>query len=220
MRIISPFRDYYDNVHRGDDHPVYLRKTEVFDTSKALDEAKRTRGVRVPAVPDLRDGYPAVQVWFCGKAYAWVDVDGVHYGPDQWTGLTAQLELDAPPWKRDYSSRYYRTLATRWQAIIDTPVPIAWHQAWDSPVIARIYTGRNTYLHVNPQLNKLDFAKHVDPYTAYQELDMFLGGPLAKNNDPPQEISDEIRAAKHGFDKRSFKTDKGVKPKRKRGKKR
>lgn len=59
----------------------------------------------------------------------------------------------------------------------------------------------------NPILTRLGFASVLDPWTAYQELAMFVGGVLPRGTEPPIEITDDavIRDAKgHGAD--SFKT--------------
>lgn len=66
--------------------------------------------------------------------------------------------------------------------------------------------GVNKFI-LNPCLKELGFQSKVEPYTAYQELSMFIGGVLANNQDPPDVISDELKAHAHGFDKRSFRQD-------------
>ena len=54
----------------------------------------------------------------------------------------------------------------------------------------------------------LDFwGTVVDPYTAFQEIAMFLGG-MAMPLKPIPHLSDEIIAASKGFDKYSFRKDK------------
>lgn len=53
------------------------------------------------------------------------------------------------------------------------------------------------------------FAKVVDPYTLFQELSMFIGGVLPRNPNPMVEITDtDVKVAKHGFDKWSFRKHK------------
>lgn len=57
----------------------------------------------------------------------------------------------------------------------------------------------------NPILKELDFSKIVDPYTATQEIEMYLGR-LATNNTPPMPVgSDKVIAASKGFDEWSFR---------------
>lgn len=49
-------------------------------------------------------------------------------------------------------------------------------------------------------LSAMDFAKAVDPYTAFQELSMWFGGVLPRNGPPMVEITDDkVKIAKHGF---------------------
>lgn len=55
-------------------------------------------------------------------------------------------------------------------------------------------------------LKDIKFAKAVDPFTAFQEISMWVGGVLPKDGPPMIEITDDkIKAAKHGMDKWSFR---------------
>jgi len=55
-------------------------------------------------------------------------------------------------------------------------------------------------------LKDIDFVKALDPFTAFQELSMFVGGVMARPDRPTVEITDnKIIAAKHGFDEWSFR---------------
>jgi hypothetical protein len=55
-------------------------------------------------------------------------------------------------------------------------------------------------------LKRLHFYTAIDPYTAFQELSMYVGGVLPRNPNPMVEITDEkVKVAKHGFDKWSFR---------------
>jgi hypothetical protein len=56
-----------------------------------------------------------------------------------------------------------------------------------------------------PELKKYEFQKVKDPYTAYQEISMFLGGVIPRQVPETVEISDKDRIAQHGFDKLSFR---------------
>ena len=68
---------------------------------------------------------------------------------------------------------------------------------------------------LNPALRAFDFAKIVDPFQCYQEIDMCLGSALAQQLDPvPERTPDLIRDA-HGFDKDSFRNTKPDRRKRK-----
>lgn len=64
---------------------------------------------------------------------------------------------------------------------------------------------KNVKIHKNPNLNMLNVQHIIDPYTAYQELDMYLSGVLGANSPKTQEISDKNMRDKKGFDDWSFK---------------
>lgn len=53
---------------------------------------------------------------------------------------------------------------------------------------------------INPNLKDYDFYRAVDPYTAFQELDMWISGTLAWPQNFMVEVSDKSKVAKHGFD--------------------
>ena len=58
-------------------------------------------------------------------------------------------------------------------------------------------------------LAELGFQSALDPYTAFQELSMWVGGTLSANGPNTVTITDDkIKVAKHGFDKHSFRKDK------------
>lgn len=59
---------------------------------------------------------------------------------------------------------------------------------------------------VNPCLKDAGFASIIDPYTAYQELSMFMGGVLPRHKDPPQITDDKVLRDSKGFHNMSFKT--------------
>ena len=63
----------------------------------------------------------------------------------------------------------------------------------------------------NPILRELEFNKLVDSFQAFQELQMFISGVLGGRSPAMVEISDEIRAEKHGMDKTSFRNPPGTK---------
>jgi hypothetical protein len=59
-----------------------------------------------------------------------------------------------------------------------------------------------------PILKDIQFYKAVPPNILFQELELWIGGVLPAQVNPVVEISDEIRAAKHGMDKTSFRRPK------------
>ena len=67
-------------------------------------------------------------------------------------------------------------------------------------------SSKNHLLRFNAPLSGVEFYKVLDPYTAFQELDMFIGGIMSREENPMAGISDEDLRDKKGFDKMSFKT--------------
>ena len=66
---------------------------------------------------------------------------------------------------------------------------------------------RKTVFELNPNLSKFSFQKVFDAYSAYQELDMWLGNQAYPGN-TMVEIQDKDKVIKHGFDKMSFRKGK------------
>lgn len=60
---------------------------------------------------------------------------------------------------------------------------------------------------IEPCLKDVSFQKVLDPFTAYQELDMWVGGVLTKPESIP-EPPDKDKVAIHGFNKWSFRRHK------------
>ena len=56
-----------------------------------------------------------------------------------------------------------------------------------------------------PSLKDLQFYKVKDPFTAMQELSMYVGGVIPRQEKELINISDKDRIAQHGFDKLSFR---------------
>lgn len=58
----------------------------------------------------------------------------------------------------------------------------------------------------NPLLKHLGFAKVKDPFTAYQEISMYISGVIGVGEPDTIEVSDECKRDAKGFDEWSFKT--------------
>lgn len=65
---------------------------------------------------------------------------------------------------------------------------------------------------VNPiGLKQLGFAKALDPYTAFQELSMWIGGILGGTSPETVRITDDkVLIENHGYDKHSFRSSSRV----------
>lgn len=65
---------------------------------------------------------------------------------------------------------------------------------------------------LNPCLKDYMFYRVFDPYTAFQEIEMFMNNQIVRPDDPPIDpVPDRIKAESHGFNKFSFRKDKSDK---------
>lgn len=61
---------------------------------------------------------------------------------------------------------------------------------------------------INPvNLKACGFYKVLNPFQAYQELSMWVGGVLCGRENPMATISNDDKIAKHGFDDKSFRKE-------------
>lgn len=60
---------------------------------------------------------------------------------------------------------------------------------------------------INPILKDYEFYKVVDSFTAFQEIQMFIGGVLGIGEKEIIEVEDKYKIPQHGFDKWSFRKE-------------
>lgn len=78
----------------------------------------------------------------------------------------------------------------------------------NSPIFVFDSIGRNSFQFiVNPILKEYDFFRVVDSFTAFQELQMFIGGVLGTGQKEIIEVEDKYKIEQHGFDKWSFRKE-------------
>lgn len=65
--------------------------------------------------------------------------------------------------------------------------------------------GRGMKFIKDPYLKSMRLQKIIDPYTAYQDIQMFISGVLGTKENDMVQIEDELMAKKRGFDKWSFR---------------
>lgn len=65
---------------------------------------------------------------------------------------------------------------------------------------------KGTFIKLNDRLAGYDFVRILDPYTAYQELSMFVGNNLQRKEPIMASVSDASMLKKKGFHEYSFKT--------------
>lgn len=63
-------------------------------------------------------------------------------------------------------------------------------------------------IELNPQLSKFNFAKVVDPYSAFNRISQYLSGAIGNTEIDNFKMTDNEKRDSHGFNKYSFRKDK------------
>jgi hypothetical protein len=90
----------------------------------------------------------------------------------------------------------------------------------DNPKNRRLH-GRTTNFKIllNPKLADYNFYKLFDTFSAFTAIEQFINNEIIRPDDPYiQEIPDKIKAESHGFDKFSFRKEKGKKKRKQKHK--
>jgi len=222
MRIISKFFDYYDKAvpPQYDDDLVYVRETKEFNIpyGKKSNELFSLLEMmpRFPNYSFISSGIIA----FCGKIYPYYFCQDKYYysvlslkealpklmESAEGYDLSFLKELNSflnPTIKK---SRYWRSyLNKEYDEIIGKTISDDLFREHNSPIISAKRFWDHQLLIINDRLNQYHFMSQVDPYTAYQEISMFIGNNLVKQIDPSVNFSDELKRDIHGFDKWSFR---------------
>jgi hypothetical protein len=227
MRIVSNFHDYYDGVrgYGSDPRLVYVRETKEIEEPNL--ETIAPLLYIANKMPYWNEGSRGV-VAFCGRAFPFYTyhsatvyslqelkkiIRSMPLPSDYLENTKALLEsLGNARFRREYKYRYLHYYGqlneTSWNKFtkdMDLSLDDDFFRTLNAPVVLIEPSGRDCNLVLNPRLNKYNFASQRDPYTAYQELSMFLGNNMATQKDPEVHISDKLRAENHGFDKWSFR---------------
>jgi hypothetical protein len=212
MRIHSPFRDYYDNVQTQEDNGVkFVRNT--IKVAKPLDGLRELFNL-VPIFHRYRPEWPISTnlVGFCGKFipfYSYPTTPGSNKREFCYTLETIKQMISTCKVKEDQSflmwdeERYFNK--KNWKNCLINLARFKGDDLFreiESPIFHLYRDNNRTVLEINPPLNKLQFQKVMDPWQAFQELEMFIGSTLAKQVDPIVPISDVLKAETHGFDRK------------------
>lgn len=234
MRIIGG-RDYYDNARAfGSDSQIVFNRTQTekselfsllpFVGERWLPEFERKEKLR--GVPYWKSRYvhgkfdsgkyshtlDFVIVIFAGKLYRGLRHD-IYTTPMTrhhfWSDEKAYQTLDdlGLVYRRGYDNQPFPKLGchdltkTQTQYLIDNRISIAIDADW-----ADVRYKKERWRIDTDGLKDVDFAKIVDPFQAFQELSMWVGGVLPQMTNPIVELlGEDIMLAKHGMDGMSFK---------------
>lgn len=168
----------------------------------------------------------AISVIFCGKRYNGIRVSA-HGLEKEWFfwdyarfnefltehGHYMNTQKDtSSSWERWYGSARFRNEA--YFGVKDlSPAEVDWLIANRVTILTndantRVFdlNSENTWRVNGDNLKDLHFFKIVDAYTAFQEIEMWIGGVLPAQGNPMVVITDDkVKAEKHGFDRWSFR---------------
>ncbi len=200
MRIISKFKDYYDSISLIgglDSTIVYERKEIEVDPDDH----------RYLFYHDFTH-YDWCNVFFCGKFFCGVKTKGSEDEKYVWD--IDKIVDDRDSWRY----RNYKLIGVSNYGLNHT-IKQDYTQInleAQTPIILITNVGQNQSGHkfrtiFNPRLNEYNFASALDPYTAYQMLEQFVDTHFVHKR-IVENISDDVKIAKHGFDKFSFRKEK------------
>jgi hypothetical protein len=224
MRIISPFYDYYDSVQaQGQDQTlIYLRapreivsKTRLFPFVEKLRHWGNNIVARIEVIGFCGRVYPvlliqnprdtAVKPVYC---YNVNEIDA--FVERQFKPLIVEryyAKKKRSYWSERWNYTSHNTLVALFQDAEQHAGDYAHLFRDEHAPIFRCWEGHETRITYNACLKDVQFFRVFDPFTAFQEIQMFLGG-MAFPEKPIPKIDDMTMAAAKGFDKFSFRKPK------------
>ena len=234
MKIIkvTKFNDYYDPLeyYGGSDRSIIYHREQVKHTQKfpkleqALDEF-----ISIFNIDKLKPSWRGWKFYewdygcslgllgFCGKLYPLFS-SGEYFSISIGRLLKSAKEIET--WRSENNLDILKKTAEfigdlnpvldHADTFLDLKVPSFTYFARQDTLVGL----KSDELFTNPCLKDLDFQTIVDSFSAYQQLEQFLGGVLTNNPVIP-EPDDKTKLLIHGFGKESFKqTSPGKKYKR------
>lgn len=213
MKIISPFKDYYDFVGHslysgGDEKVVYLRGK--------IKEQSIKSGNDTIWIPHSRrtKTHTVYFEWLvvCGRVYLLISYRSLYFGDIDYKILSKE-EYDTL-----LKDSYFYKATYEMYVGSESPASISLSKEINQPVFIidsteSVISGKNKgcYSKINPDvpsLEKLGFSKIQDPYSLYQDIYQFISNVLRENPDvkPPVEVSNKNKIIAGGFNlKQSFR---------------
>ncbi len=219
MRIISKFHDYYDigMAYKQDEEVVWIRKEEEIKTNINRFGIDRHWFLRYELnAKSYRCYVKESYIALCGKLYS-IHIGNVTGGngglgtnhlsaisyedmKDRFAKLTKSIVVNK------YAPHYGwgKTEVNDRNAWLNTPCHEL-HTKFDCPLLLI----NEESITKCPNLRNLGFQRVKDPYTTFQEIDMYISGVMGQKQNPMITISDKSKILKHGFDlKLSFRCGK------------
>lgn len=219
MKIISKFKDYYDGVasYGIDKSKIFIRNTELIDH----DFSK-----------DFRYKYNSKFdiIGFCGKLYPFISY--IPFNQDCFNDMLSNRDIkkrvlyndiikyDLIEEKKEdylYNTNYFYKKKKREKKNINKLINFINDYTnnkelldlfikYKTPIFWYGFSSRNGNILINPPLKKLGFQTMIDPVTAFQQIEMFLGNELATEYQGNVPVgNDEVVGNSKGFDRYSFR---------------
>lgn len=236
MRIISKFHDYYDTVMKTgmDTEVIYQREVQEIEiSSRDKDNYPALRSTSFQGNKSTRVEISYLYLGYCGKIYPAVQVSvtpWLAHVAEEYCFFNAEDAISEISKYVDLKEKHrYKFLRDRsyfdervqedylrffnqepskelLKKFSDYNVPLFVYQKNPEP-------GRNHeyQLLLNPSLKDLKFMKVKEPYSAFQDISSFVSGVLNQPVNKMVVLNDQMKIAKHGFDKWSFRKHKDQK---------
>lgn len=160
-------------------------------------------------------------IGFCGRIYSMYLAPDFVISPESLTTKAARSPVMSREELEEYyaqatgTSSYRGRYRNTWRELEQqgTPVSDETFRMLDAPLwLATDGPFRYGFeweikVFTNIRLGTVDFQKHFDAYSAFQEIAMYLGSALAKTDDSVRTVgSDEVIAQQKGFGPESFRS--------------
>lgn len=227
MYIISQFHDYYDTaIGYGIDKTIIYNRTEELISSNV-----RTADYEDASFVNKegRYSFSTYYIGFCGTIYPLIKVhvhrdfftsqDLFFYNKEDFNKFVLSLGVTVKRNKYRFDryrldKKLYRTIyLTNENSIID--FYDSKYTEYEKLFLAHkvpLFTVRKEAITLNDHLKAYNFQSIKDPFTAFQDIQMYISGVIGAPERPMVQISDKDLASKRGHDgKYSFKTPPGKK---------
>lgn len=231
MLIISKFKDYYDGVAGSmgvDKKIVYERQQKIIER-RDVEFPERFKYKPFKEKVKSNDVFQQISNFSYNRYYGFGNIDDrlevnpfiIGFCGKYYLGWKKKTLLDTKvTYKfddvKDYIDNKYNTLFNFMNIhdlmnTIKNMDDMSLFREYNTPIFVIDYTlgrKRDDEFIVNPVLKNYDFYKIFDSYTAFQELQMFIGGVLGSNEKNTVEVDDKHKIEQHGFDyKWSFRKE-------------
>jgi len=221
MKIVGKKRDYYDSAGWYSEDVLYVRKKMDYQ-AEDLEKGDLENLERVfENHPQCGLERNLVIIGFCGKIYPTYFLSktvkkhtldlGTNF--ETWAYSTKEIQdfygaKKAFPDNYPYPGRWHKTIVREYfRQWIGSDVCLNLFLNLNIPIFI---TERHTLsscrevssITVNPLLKEFKFQKIFDPYTAHQEMEMFVGGILKSKENKVLDIEDKYLITQKGFDEK------------------